>query len=42
MYGFLNLGLKNNGKTIMGDFHSNDDDEILDHFEVRNKHTYIE
>ena len=33
-YGFLNLKLKNNGKTIIGEFHSNDDDKIIDHFEL--------
>jgi hypothetical protein len=33
-YGFLNLKLKNNGKTIIGKFHSNGDDEIIDHFEI--------
>ena len=34
-YGFLNLKLENNGKTIVGEFHSNDDDvRIKDHFEL--------
>jgi len=30
-YGFLNLKLENNGKTIIGEFHSNDD-KIIDEF----------
>jgi Calcineurin-like phosphoesterase len=34
VYGFLNLDLENNGKSIVGDFHSNNDDEIIDHFEL--------
>ena len=35
-YGFLNLKLKNSGKSIIGEFHSNDDDddEIIDHFGI--------
>ena len=33
-YGFLNLKLKNSGKSIIGEFHSNDDDEIIDQFEI--------
>ncbi len=34
-YGFLNLKLENNGKTIVGEFHSNDKDAgIIDHFEL--------
>ncbi|MGZ5470455.1 MAG: metallophosphoesterase [Nitrososphaeraceae archaeon] len=32
-YGFLNLKLENNGKTIVGEFHTNND-KILDNFEV--------
>ena len=34
VYGFLNLDLENNGKSLVGDFHSNNDDEIIDHFEL--------
>ena len=33
-YGFLNLKLKNNSKTIIGEFHSNNDDEIINHLEI--------
>ncbi len=33
-YGFLNLQLKDKGKTIIGQFHSNDDNKIIDHFEI--------
>jgi hypothetical protein len=33
-FGFLNLKLENNGKKIVGEFHSNDDDKIIDHFEL--------
>lgn len=33
-YGFLNLKLENNGKTIVGEFHTNTD-KILDNFEVK-------
>ena len=33
-YGFLNLKLENNGKTIVGEFHTNND-KILDNFEVK-------
>jgi hypothetical protein len=34
-YGFLNLNIENNGKTIVGEFHSNDEDVgIKDHFEL--------
>ena len=32
IYGFLNLDLENNGKTLVGDFHSNNDDEIIELF----------
>ncbi|MGZ8891187.1 MAG: metallophosphoesterase [Nitrososphaeraceae archaeon] len=32
-YGFLNLKLENNGKTIVGEFHTNNN-KILDNFEV--------
>jgi hypothetical protein len=32
-HGFLNLKLENNGKTIVGEFHTNND-KILDNFEV--------
>ncbi|MDX1373100.1 MAG: hypothetical protein R3321_11550, partial [Nitrososphaeraceae archaeon] len=32
-HGFLNLQVENNGKTIVGKFHSNDDD-IIDYFTV--------
>ena len=34
VYGFLNLDLENNGKSLVGDFYSNNDDEIIDHFEL--------
>jgi 3',5'-cyclic AMP phosphodiesterase CpdA len=34
VYGFLNLDLENNGKSLVGDFHSNNDDEIIDHFKL--------
>ena len=36
-YGFLNLKLENNGKTIIGEFRTgdDDDDDILDNFELR-------
>ena len=34
VYGFLNLDLENNGKSLVGDFHSNNDDDIIDHFEL--------
>ena len=33
-FGFLNLKLENNGKKIVGEFHSNDDDKITDYFEL--------
>ena len=33
-YGFLNLKLENNGKTIIGEFHTNND-KILDKFKVK-------
>jgi len=33
-YGFLNLKLENNGKTIIGEFHTNND-KILDNFKVK-------
>ena len=33
-YGFLNLKLENNGKTIVGEFHTNND-KILDNFEIK-------
>jgi hypothetical protein len=33
-YGFLNLQLQDKGKTIIGTFHSNDDDKIIDYFEI--------
>jgi Calcineurin-like phosphoesterase len=34
-YGFLNLNIENNGKTIVGEFYSNDEDVgIKDHFEL--------
>jgi 3',5'-cyclic AMP phosphodiesterase CpdA len=33
-YGFLNLKLENNGKTIVGEFHTNND-KILDNFKVK-------
>ena len=33
-FGFLNLKLENNGKKIVGEFHSNDDDTITDYFEL--------
>ena len=33
-YGFLNLKLENNGKTIVGEFCTNND-KILDNFEVK-------
>lgn len=33
-FGFLNLKLENNGKKIIGEFHSNTDDKIIDHFEI--------
>mgnify|MGYP003575415193 CR=1 FL=1 len=36
VYGFLDLELENNGKSLVGDFHSNNDDEIIDHFELTN------
>ena len=32
-YGFLNLKLENNGKTIVGEFHTNKG-KILDNFEL--------
>ena len=32
--GFLKLELENNGKSLVGEFHSNSDDEIIDHFEL--------
>ena len=33
-YGFLNLKLENNGKTIVGEFRTNND-KILDNFVVK-------
>ena len=34
-YGFLNLKLENNGKTLVGEFHTgDDDDDILDNFKL--------
>ena len=33
-FGFLNLKLENNGKKIIGEFHSNNNHEITDHFEI--------
>ena len=33
-FGFLNLKLENNGTKIVGEFHSNDDDKIIDHFKI--------
>jgi hypothetical protein len=33
-YGFLNLKLENNGKPLVGEFHTNND-KILDNFEVK-------
>ncbi len=33
-FGFLNLELENNGTKIVGEFHSNDNDKIIDHFEL--------
>jgi Calcineurin-like phosphoesterase len=34
-YGFLNLKLENEGKTLIGEFHAgDDDDDILDNFEL--------
>jgi hypothetical protein len=34
-YGFLNLKLKNNGKTLVGEFRTgDDDDDILDNFKL--------
>ncbi len=33
-FGFLNLKLENNGKTIIGEFHTNND-KILDKFKVK-------
>ena len=33
-YGFLNLKLENNGKTIVGEFHTNNN-KILDNFVVK-------
>ena len=32
-FGFLNMELENNGKTLIGTFHSNDG-EIIDNFEL--------
>ena len=35
-YGFLNLKLENNGKTLVGEFRTGeDDDDILDNFELK-------
>ncbi len=34
-FGFLNLKLANNGTKIIGEFHSNKDDKITDHFEIK-------
>ena len=34
-FGFLNLKLENNGTKIVGEFHSNDNDKIIDHFEIK-------
>ena len=34
-FGFLNLKLENNGTKIIGEFHSNKDDKITDHFEIK-------
>ena len=34
-FGFLNLKLENNGKKMIGEFHSNNNDEITDHFEIK-------
>jgi hypothetical protein len=33
-FGFLDLKLENNGKTIIGEFHTNEGD-IIDHFELK-------
>ena len=33
-FGFLNLKLENNGTKIVGEFHSNDANKIIDHFEI--------
>jgi Iron/zinc purple acid phosphatase-like protein C len=33
-FGFLNLKLENNGKTLIGEFHTNKGD-IMDHFELK-------
>ena len=33
-FGFLNLKLENNGTKIVGEFHSNDNDKRIDHFEM--------
>jgi hypothetical protein len=33
-YGFLNLKLENNGKTIIGEFHTNNN-KVLDNFVVK-------
>ena len=34
-FGFLNLKRENNGTKIVGEFHSNKDDKIIDHFEIK-------
>ena len=34
IFGFLDLKLENNGKTIVGEFHTNEGD-IIDHFELK-------
>jgi hypothetical protein len=34
VYGFRNLELENNAKSLYGEFHSNNDDEIIDHFQL--------
>jgi hypothetical protein len=33
-FGFLDLKLENNGKTIVGEFHTNEGD-IIDYFELK-------
>ena len=38
-YGFLNLKLENNGKTIVGEFHTNNI-KILDNFVVKKSYFY--